>query len=107
APLSGADRPALAADRGPGTSRAELRRRKRHGGGDEVGRRLAATLRAQSTEPGESGRRLAQGSLPAEVEPGGFELISAGTGESGAQAGERGKGRREAAAGQGSSQARR
>jgi hypothetical protein len=76
-----------------------------HGGGDEVGRRLAATLRAASTEPGESGRRLAQGSLPAEVEPGGFELVSAGTRESGAEFGERGKGREEAAAGQDSSQA--
>jgi hypothetical protein len=76
-----------------------------HGGGDEVGRRLAATLRAASTEPGESGRRLAQGSLPAEVEPGGFELISAGTRDSGAKAGERGEGRREAAIGEESSQA--
>jgi hypothetical protein len=71
-----------------------------HGGGDEVGRRLAATLRAASTEPGESGRRLAQGSLPAEVEPGGFELISAGTREGRAEAGERGEGRKEAATGE-------
>jgi hypothetical protein len=76
-----------------------------HGGGDEVGRRLAATLRAASTEPGESGRRLAQGSLPAEVEPGGFELISAGTREGGAEAGERGEGRKEAATGEESSRA--
>ncbi len=71
-----------------------------HGGGDEVGRRLAATLRAASTEPGESGRRLTQGSLPAEVEPGGFELISAGTREGRAEAGERGEGRKEAATGE-------
>jgi hypothetical protein len=76
-----------------------------HGGGDDVGRRLAATLRAASTEPGESGRRLAQGTLPAEVEPGGFELVSAGTREAGAEAGERGEGRNEAATGEGSSQA--
>ena len=76
-----------------------------HGGGDEVGRRLAATLRAASTEPGESGRRLAQGSLPAEVEPGGFELISAGTREGRAEAGERGEGRKEAATGEESSRA--
>ena len=76
-----------------------------HGGGDEVGRRLAATLRAASTEPGESGRRLARGSLPADVEPGGFELISAGTRESGAEAGERGEGREGAAAGRDSPKA--
>lgn len=48
-----------------------------HGAGDEVSRRLAATLRAASTEPGESGERLLQGRLAAEPEAGGFDLVSA------------------------------
>jgi hypothetical protein len=47
-----------------------------HGAGDEVSRRLAATLRAASTEPGESGRRLLEGRLAAEPEAGGFGLVS-------------------------------
>jgi hypothetical protein len=52
-----------------------------HGSGEEVGRRLAATLRAASTEPGESGRALLEGRLDTEMEPGGFSLVStSGTG---------------------------
>jgi hypothetical protein len=52
-----------------------------HGSGEEVGRRLAATLRAASTEPGESGRALLEGRLDTEMEPGGFSLVSTpGTG---------------------------
>lgn len=52
-----------------------------HGSGEEVGRRLAATLRAASTEPGESGRALLEGRLDTEMEPGGFSLVATpGTG---------------------------
>jgi hypothetical protein len=46
-----------------------------HASGEEVGRRLAATLRAASTEPGESGQALLEGRLDAEMEPGGFALL--------------------------------
>jgi hypothetical protein len=46
------------------------------GAGEEVGRRLAATLRAASAEPEEGGRRLAEGALLADLEPAGFELMS-------------------------------
>jgi hypothetical protein len=54
-----------------------LAQERGHGTGDEVSRRLAATLRAASTEPGESGERLLQGRLAAEPEAGGFDLVSA------------------------------
>jgi hypothetical protein len=47
-----------------------------HGSGEEVGRRLAATLRAASTEPGDAGRALLEGRLEAEMEPGGFALVT-------------------------------
>ena len=47
-----------------------------HGSGEEVGRRLAATLRAASTEPGEGARALLEGRLDSEMEPGGFALVS-------------------------------
>jgi hypothetical protein len=46
------------------------------GAGEEVGRRLAATLRAASAEPAEGGRRLAEGRLLGDLEPAGFELMS-------------------------------
>jgi hypothetical protein len=46
------------------------------GAGEEVGRRLAGTLRAASAEPQEGGRRLAEGRLLADLEPAGFELVS-------------------------------
>jgi hypothetical protein len=46
------------------------------GAGEEVGRRLAATLRAASAEPGEGGRRLAEGRLLGDLEPAGFGLMS-------------------------------
>ena len=48
-----------------------------HGAGEEVGRRLAATLRAASTDGDEKedARRLLHGRLQAELEPAGFESI--------------------------------
>jgi hypothetical protein len=46
------------------------------GSGEEVERRLLATLRAASTEPGESGRALLKGRLQAEPEVGGFGLLA-------------------------------
>jgi hypothetical protein len=46
-----------------------------YGAGEEVGRRLAGTLRAASTEPGEGGQRLLEGRLETELEPGGFALV--------------------------------
>jgi hypothetical protein len=51
-----------------------------HGAGEEVGRRLASTLRAASTEKGEEGRALLEGTLEAEMEPGGFSLVSPAAG---------------------------
>jgi hypothetical protein len=51
-----------------------------YGAGDELNRRLAATLRAASTEPGDDGRRLARGSLQSEPEPSGFGLMATSTG---------------------------
>lgn len=58
----------------------ELSEEQGHGSGEEVGRRLAATLRAASTEPGEAAGALLEGSLDTEMEPGGFALLgSAGT----------------------------
>jgi hypothetical protein len=47
-----------------------------YGSGEEVGRRLAATLRAASTEPGESGRALLEGRLESEPEAAGFGLLA-------------------------------
>jgi hypothetical protein len=47
-----------------------------YGSGEEVGRRLAATLRAASTEPGAGGRALLEGRLEAEPEAGGFDLLA-------------------------------
>lgn len=59
------------------------------GAGEEVGRRLAATLRAASTEPGEAARALLEGRLEAEIEPGGFALISPAAALPGARPGGR------------------
>lgn len=53
----------------------ELSEEQGHGRGEEVGRRLAATLRAASTEPGEAAGALLEGSLDTEMEPGGFALL--------------------------------
>ena len=58
----------------------ELSEQQGHGSGEEVGRRLAATLRAASSEPGEGGRALLEGSLDAEMESGGFDLLASPAG---------------------------
>jgi hypothetical protein len=62
------------------------------GAGEEVGRRLAATLRAASAEPEEGGRRLAEGRLLADLEPAGFGLQAGAPAPSITEAGEASRG---------------